>query len=286
MINIFDIGAFGGAFDEWKRIRKYINYYGFEPNENECNKLNNQKKKQFNSEQYFPYAIAGKSEKKKFYNTMSPRCSSLLEPNNSEFKKYGEIGTLRQLRGTVQSVSKISTLSLVDFCKEVKRYPDFINIDTQGSELDILIGSKILLNSLIGLEIEVEFVPLYKNQPLFSEVEIFLRKNGFEIFGLKRNLWKMNNSKYVTKEQGGRLTYGDALFFNAKLFEKKRISKDIAINAWLLLKRFDLNDVADLIISIHDLNITDLPKIEHVEKQALSHKGKGDLIDFDDRYGF
>jgi hypothetical protein len=33
--------------------------------------------------------------------------------------------------------------------------------------------------------VEVEFVELYKGQALFSEMEMFLRKKGFELFGLQ-----------------------------------------------------------------------------------------------------
>ena len=36
------------------------------------------------------------------------------------------------------------------------------------------------LKDCIGLEIEIEFSPMYINQPLFGQVNDFLRKQGFE----------------------------------------------------------------------------------------------------------
>jgi len=58
---------------------------------------------------------------------------------------------------------------------------DFIKLDTQGSELDILKGSdKILRSPLIGLEIEMEFISLYKDQPLFGDVVNFLGSKNFQ----------------------------------------------------------------------------------------------------------
>ena len=61
---------------------------------------------------------------------------------------------------------------------------DFIKIDTQGSELSILKGSTDSLKNAIGLEIEVEFVDIYENQPLFNEVDSFVRKMDFELLQL------------------------------------------------------------------------------------------------------
>jgi len=52
---------------------------------------------------------------------------------------------------------------------------DFIKLDTQGSELQILQGaSSVLTDSVFGLEIEVAFTELYKGQPLFADVDLFL----------------------------------------------------------------------------------------------------------------
>lgn len=63
---------------------------------------------------------------------------------------------------------------------------DFIKIDTQGYELPILKGGADYLDNVIGLEIEVEFAPLYENQALFGDVDSFVRGYGFELFDIKK----------------------------------------------------------------------------------------------------
>ena len=52
---------------------------------------------------------------------------------------------------------------------------DFIKLDIQGGEPNALKGAKSL-NKVLGLEIEIEFHKIYKNQPLFSDINTFMRK--------------------------------------------------------------------------------------------------------------
>lgn len=58
--------------------------------------------------------------------------------------------------------------------------PDFLSIDTQGSEYEILQGARETLQSnVLGLLVEVEFHPVYKNQKLFGDVTKLLADQGF-----------------------------------------------------------------------------------------------------------
>jgi len=56
---------------------------------------------------------------------------------------------------------------------------DFIKIDVQGSELTIFNHGKRVLEGVVAVQTEVSFVPLYKDQPTFWEVDRFFRKSGF-----------------------------------------------------------------------------------------------------------
>ena len=59
---------------------------------------------------------------------------------------------------------------------------DFIKIDVQGYGLSVLKGSIEYLSNTIGLEIEVEFLEIYKNQPLFNKVDSFIQKHNFQLY--------------------------------------------------------------------------------------------------------
>ena len=57
---------------------------------------------------------------------------------------------------------------------------DFVKLDVQGGELDVIQGGQAVFSQALVVQTEVEFVPLYKNQPLFAEIDQAMRQLGFE----------------------------------------------------------------------------------------------------------
>ena len=57
---------------------------------------------------------------------------------------------------------------------------DFLHLDVQGAELEVLRGAGALLHRISLIWLEVEEVPLYQGQPVRPEVEAFMGSNGFE----------------------------------------------------------------------------------------------------------
>lgn len=85
---------------------------------------------------------------------------------------------------------------------------DVLKLDLQGGELAALRGLGGRLAEVRLLLTEVEFAPLYDGQPLFSDVEQYLRKAGFRLFHLY-DLWS---------HPDGQVTAGDALFVNTRFY--------------------------------------------------------------------
>ena len=88
-----------------------------------------------------------------------------------ELERYEVIKTIKTTTDTPDNQLKNNNIAEIDFIKIV----------TQGHELPILQGSINYLKNIIGLEIKVEFAPLYKHQPFFNEVDNFIRKYNFEL---------------------------------------------------------------------------------------------------------
>ena len=64
--------------------------------------------------------------------------------------------------------------------------PNFLSLDTQGSELEILKGAGATSESnVVAIMSEVEFVPVYQDQPLIGDVVAYLGEKGFELASLE-----------------------------------------------------------------------------------------------------
>lgn len=103
----------------------------------------------------------------------APGMTSLLEPDLevlSFFHGYGEWG-----RVVEQQPLSTRRLDDMDGIQEI----DFIKLDVQGGELTILENAPRKLAKILVIQTEVHFIPFYKNQPLFGEIDLFMRKAGF-----------------------------------------------------------------------------------------------------------
>jgi hypothetical protein len=57
---------------------------------------------------------------------------------------------------------------------------DLLKIDVQGAESQVFEGAAARLRDCLMVWTEVEFVPLYRDQPLFGDVDRQLRSHGLE----------------------------------------------------------------------------------------------------------
>ena len=74
---------------------------------------------------------------------------------------------------------------------------DLIWMDLQGAELKALHGMNGILNNIRILYTEVEFKPIYIGQPLFPEIDLFMRQHGFRLHGqFNRSEW-FGDAMYV-----------------------------------------------------------------------------------------
>jgi hypothetical protein len=56
---------------------------------------------------------------------------------------------------------------------------DFLKMDVQGAEREVLAHGRGKLAGTVVVQTEVSFVPLYKHQPSFGEIDLALRALGF-----------------------------------------------------------------------------------------------------------
>ena len=134
-----------------------------------CEKLNKTSRPGI---EFFATALGKTEETRAFYETNHPMCCSLYEPNHPLLSVYNNFEVVY-----LKSVGEIETVSLDYFARQHKiESVDFIKIDIQGAELDVFQGGLNVLSQIVAMVCEVEFIPLYIDQPLFGDVCAFLSK--------------------------------------------------------------------------------------------------------------
>ena len=211
-IRLIDVGARGGIDTRWNPYFEYLDVMGFEPDPDECAALN---AKQFPySIVFLPEALGARNdEKATLYICKSPGCSSLLRPNMDLCGSYAYGEAMDVVGKHTVTLNRMDTV-----CRNFQ--PDVMKVDTQGTELDVLIGAGQLLDNVLAVELEVEFVPQYQDQPLFSDVDAFLRDQGFQLRGIRRTFWR-EKADHV-HSFGGQLIHGDALYLRPERLDSQK----------------------------------------------------------------
>ena len=177
-IRIVDIGAMSEGGDRYHPLvaADLAEVTGFEPNPNEYARLSGRT----GPYRYLPVFV-GDGGPARFNVTRYAGCSSLLEPDPAIIDLFQTMscgdsdGNFAVLQSAPVTTRRLDDLGLTT---------DFLKLDTQSSELQILRHGTATLTDTVVIECEVEFVPLYKDQPLFGDIQCFLREHGFVLHKL------------------------------------------------------------------------------------------------------
>lgn len=199
----------------WDILAPNLTIYGFDADADACNEANiDLDNRQIPwIEKHIPIALADKNKVATLYVTKNPMCSSLYPPNEVFLERFNELPKLVGLDFEVE----VETDTLDAFCAEegLKRV-DYLQLDIQGAELQALDGSAHLLETtVLAIQTEVSFSELYQNQPLFSDVDHYLRRYGFTLFDfdLQKNSCIRKQSPIYSTNRLGQLLWGDAFYF-------------------------------------------------------------------------
>lgn len=200
-------------------------YLGFEADKVECDRLQSHAKPGYT---FFPAAVGRKNEELPFYITKNPACCSFLKPNFDFLDQYLDLAPNFEICETIN----MATVALDDYLPKAGiKNIDFMELDTQGTELDILAGAENLLKeSVLGLKIEAEFTQFYLDQPLFTDLDAFARSCGFVLFDMSRYYYRRKDSPRRLPTRG-QLVYGHAVYLKdyRLLPESSRMEKGIKL---------------------------------------------------------
>lgn len=178
-------------------------------------------------------AIAGKNGTGELFVTEHPSMSSLLEPDSAEFTRgFGEARNANEWKRSMNVVQRqaVQTITLNDLCSEVSAsFVDFLKIDTQGNELDILkSGESLIRQQRIGVMcLEAALFPVYKGQCYFSDIDLWLRARGYRLVEFR--------TYPGTSEREDEFAAGK------KIYERPRVAP--VGDAWYVADRVDDTDL-------------------------------------------
>lgn len=208
-LKLVDVGAMwlGEGMEAYAHLMRALpcEVVGFEPLPAECRKLEAMGRP---GHTYLPYFV-GDGTSQTFYECAAPYTSSLLEPNLELISRFQGLADLMQVVRT----GPVQTTRLDDIPQTAGL--DYLKIDVQGGEMMVLEGARERLKSTLVIHTEVEFLPLYKNQPLFGDVDALLRAEGFVLHsfsGIAGRVFKplmVNNNPFAA---GNQVLWSDAIY--------------------------------------------------------------------------
>jgi FkbM family methyltransferase len=276
-IVIADVGCRWGFADTWEQLGARCRAIGFEPDERECDRL----RKRYRDRPWVEvvaHALGREAGPAMLYVTREPACSSLYQPLDDVIDRHPRLEPQRRAKS-----QRIELVTLDDWCAgaDVDRI-DVIKLDTQGSELDVLRGAVRSLDSVVAVQTEVEFNRMYEGQPLFGDLDGFLRAHGFVLWHLEnlshhrqrgarsglrqgKQLFDFDDARFSSRS--GQLFWADALFLRAEVARPRRATEwSEALRHACVTAALGLDDLAGLVLDLHyrDLDGEDRETVEAI----------------------
>jgi len=247
-INYVDVGARDDISPLLKSFNDNIKIIGFEVDPEERNKL----KEKFPDRKYYDFGLWSKKQQLDLYLTIDPGCSSIYKPNFEANSKFKDIFHSPRNLNKIIPIS-CNTLDSID-----EPEIDFIKIDTQGAEYEILKGAKKVLSSNIPLiSCETWTTEVYQNVPLMHKVIEIMYDYGYELLDMElcHSAKHKNNNKSISKAISGGY---EILFYKKNI--NSNINQNLLIKHILLLDLFGYKDLANHIFNVQKINNDDLER--------------------------
>ena len=198
---IIDAGASDGRIS--KRLLGEFpeaHLYAFEPNPFYAQSLQDYAGE---DSRFHPYSVALSDHEGNdaLHVTQNRGCTSLLPPTKL-------LKTIAPQGSTLESVEKVQTVTIDEWARQNGDPAiQLIKLDIQGAELKALRGATGLLQrSTLLVYTEIWFNCPYEAGAIYSEIDLFLREQGFIVYDIFKPRYNTN----------GLIVWGNAIFLNTE----------------------------------------------------------------------
>jgi FkbM family methyltransferase len=214
-MRVIDGGSRGGVESHWSTYGDQIEVLAFEPDEKESRRLNSLPGGPSGCRQrHFPVALGRQKGHATLNLARFPDSSSLFKNNREFLGRFAMAQYVEQIGAVEVELTDVDSLMV----EQGLDYFDFMKLDVEGAELDVLEGAeRALSDSVLGLTVEVWFHREHLERPLFSDIDSYLRRFDFALFDFREiNRWRrktLSGDGYASWIGSGQLMYSNALYF-------------------------------------------------------------------------
>ena len=161
---LLDIGARGGIAEHWDVFGDQLRVLAVEPDPDEPG---------------VSAVLAGEAGTRVFHHRPYPATDGLYRMD----ELY--TGTVIEPITAIVESEEVQTTTLVEtFGVETLAAVDFVKLDVEFAELDVLRGAGPLLDAALAIELEVHFPKRPSDAGCFADIDVFLRERGYELYDL------------------------------------------------------------------------------------------------------
>jgi FkbM family methyltransferase len=275
-LTLLDVGASGGIPSHYRTFGDRLRAVGFDPLVSEVERLN-----RIETSPLIRYEAGwiGCND----YDRLSPPAARAAAKNNHPWLRLSSPRAMKAM--------SVNYAELVYNAGEPVRYTedrfsldeyagkhgihdvDMIKVDTEGHDLEVLLGASQTLEtrSLLGAEVEVQFHgPEHEYSNVFHNIDYFMRVRGFSLFEL--NVFRYSRGVLPARflyetpavTESGQVIYGDALYLrdlddpNHQALHGFTAGSDKLLKLCCLFEIFGLPDcAAELLLKIEGQGILD-----------------------------
>lgn len=216
--HLVDVGASGGIDGYWEIFGEGLHAFGFDGLTKEVERLN--RAKGGRNQHYYAYLVGDKSyhppqgvpDTQPFARTSAVRAAEITKCNYA--------GTYFDQTGACVYATEMIELDSF-FLQDNPSDVDFLKVDTDGSDYQVLTGARQLLTSrpVLGVAVECQFHGLVHDESnTFRNIDRLLTSLGFSLFDLevyrysRAALPKPFVYNIPAQTVGGQVLWGDALY--------------------------------------------------------------------------
>jgi FkbM family methyltransferase len=221
-LGLVDVGASGGIDYYWGVFDTCLRAVGFDPLIKEVERLNTAH--QNGTQRYYPYLVGYKKYSELIPQHQSAQPDLYARTSAARAQKLAQCDYARTYYDQTGEGSFAKDLIELDefFLQTHPMDVDFVKIDTDGSDYQVLLGAQELLRScpVLGVAVECQFHgPVHDAANIFSNIDRLLRRLGFSLFDIevyrysRAALPKPFAYRIPAQTNGGQVLWADTLYF-------------------------------------------------------------------------